>query len=829
MNESLIIKFLLGLTSVAYLTMGILLFVKAFRPLQGRMALGLSINASLWSFAGLMVISVSSYDDILFWIRFAFAVVAFIPSFIYALACTFQEEERIYPYKRLRVFFVLSFLVAGLSLFTPAIIQSLAGPLEEKNIVYGALFPLYLVFIVGLIATVLYIILKQIRSSRGQVRNQLRYFFGGIILAFLMGTILNIFLPMVGFATVEMRTIGPLAPFISIIATTVAILKYRLMDIHMALRKFIAYAAAIIVLAVIFILPIFALERTVGMSVEDSSVNYIYLIIVVVLVAMFFQPLHGRVQSFVDRYFYGGVYDYFKILREANSSMVSILNREKLFEFLASKVVDAIYSEGAVFYLQETGGNFVPVTEKNLENSTFRSKKPILEPKNPLLQYLAIEGEILLKQDLRGLPQGWRMLLEKEMEILEAELAAPLFMENKLSGVFILGHKHSGELYTNEDEKLLYALLSQAAISLKNASLYQEVLDVKQHLENVLENMGNGLIAVDGKGRITTFNSAAERITGLKTEDVLGSVASEVLDSRLDKLLMETIKKIRSFKNVELSFSKGESINYYSCSTTIERPEAGETGAILVISDITTIKELEKEKSHAQRLASLGEVAAGMAHEIKNPLVSIKTFAELLPQKYNNPEFRNVFSGIVIQEIERINNLLLELLNFTRDSQVTLQEVDMCDLLDETLLMLHPRVSEQSINIVKQYETSPFPVKVDRNQIKQALFNICLNGIQAMPEGGELKVNLQKMDINFRKEEELLEGDKTIITISDTGGGIPQEIKEKVFDPFFTTKDDGVGIGLSISHKILQAHGGNINLNSNGAGTTFEISIPVSG
>lgn len=828
MSESLIIKLLLGLTAAAHVAVGVLLYIKASRVLQGKLALGLTLTAGLWSFAVLMVLATSTYWEVLFWIRVAFASVIFLPWFIYALTYAFQKKGSTYPRRNVFLVFLLSLLIAALTLATPLMMQGMAEPLEQRIIIYGSLFPLYIVFIVGVIFAALYKILKQIRLTRGQERNQLRYYFGGLILAFILGSILNIILPLTGVATVETRSLGPFSPIISIIATTVAILKYRLMDIHMAMRRFIAYAAAIVLLTGIIIFPIFLLERMIGVSLEPSAINYFFLLLIVVLVAMLFQPLNVRIQYFVDRYFYGGAYDYFKILREANSAMVSILNKEKLLDFLIDKVVDTIYSEGAVFYLQGSGGNFVPIVEKYLDNSTFRSEKPILNPKDPLLQYLAIEGEVLLKQDLRSLPQGWRALLEKEMGRLDAEVAAPLFMEGSLNGVFVLGHKYSGELYTTEDVKLLYSLLSQAAVSLKNASLYQEVLEVKKHLESVLENMGNGLIAVDGEGCISTFNSAAERITGLKSEEVLGQKASAFLQhSGLDRLLMETMKKTRSYKNVELAISRNDSLYYYSCSTTVERNEGKGKGAILVLSDITTIKKLEREKSHAQRLASLGEVAAGMAHEIKNPLVSIKTFAELLPQKYNDPEFRNVFSGIVIQEIERINNLLLELLNFARDNKISVQDVDICELLDETLLMLHPKISEQNIEVVKKYENASFPAKLDRNQLKQALFNICLNGIQAMPDGGELKVELHNMNDDYHEEEKLLEVEKTKITISDTGGGIPQDIQEKVFDPFFTTKDDGIGIGLSISHKILQAHGGNINLSSNGSGTIFEIYIPV--
>jgi two-component system sensor histidine kinase AtoS len=243
----------------------------------------------------------------------------------------------------------------------------------------------------------------------------------------------------------------------------------------------------------------------------------------------------------------------------------------------------------------------------------------------------------------------------------------------------------------------------------------------------------------------------------------------------------------------------------------------------MVLSDVTRVKELEREKSKVKRLISLGELAAGMAHEIKNPLASIKTFAELLPSKYDDHEFRHKFSEIVRQEIERINKLVVELLNFSRIPKPSLEMTDIKVVMDEVLLLLFPQLSRQKIRLQKFYHEELPLLEADRDQLKQALLNICLNAVQAMPGGGNLSV-----DIFLNTKEPAGNSTGTIkILIKDTGIGIAPHQEERVFDPFFTTKTEGVGIGLSVSHQIISDHGGTIKFKSEYKETVFEITLPV--
>ena len=273
-------------------------------------------------------------------------------------------------------------------------------------------------------------------------------------------------------------------------------------------------------------------------------------------------------------------------------------------------------------------------------------------------------------------------------------------------------------------------------------------------------------------------------MTGIPAGEALGRKAVEVLAPGLCLPIMLTLDEGQLVSNEEVEVQAGSRTCCLCCSTApIESLEAGERGAIMVLSDVTRIKELESEKNQALRLASLGELAAGMAHEIKNPLVSIKTFAELLPYKYDDSEFRNNFSQIVKQEIERINKLIMELLNFSRIPKPSLEEVEITVVMDEILTLLAPQLDSQKIRLRKRYYEKLPLLEADRDQLKQALLNICLNGIQAMPDGGELGVEIM--------HAEKPGGGSVKILIKDTGPGIPPHQKERFLILLY---DQGTGV-----------------------------------
>jgi PAS domain S-box-containing protein len=820
----------LGLTAMAFVILGVIVFREAPHALLNRIFLGATINTGLWTFAVFMITIENDYDGLLFWIRVAHVVAATIPCFVIALVYALQGEKE-YPYKKVLAVCLFGLIMAGMSL-TPTVIQGVAFPFEKKDVIYGSLFFLFPLFFGATISFALYKLFRLLRSSRGLVRYQIRYFLGGILVSFVIASLVNVFLPWIEITTAAIRSLGPLSILVAVTFIAYAIVRYRLMDIHLVLRRVVAYALTIALLTGMHASLVFSLEMFFGARI-DSLFFFCYTIFLILTVAVLFQPLKNKLQFGIGHYFYRGVYDYFDTLIEANEAMLSILHRDELLEFLANKVVEAMHLTGATFFLKNPDGSFIAVAERYWQHFPAEETAKSLAPGNALLSFLEREGGVLLWTDLRGVvPREKGTLLATEMTELRAEAAVPVVVEGKLEGVFCLGAKLSGEPYSREDVKLLSTLASQVAVSLKNAQLYQEVLTIKGYLENVLVNMGNGLIAVDIHGRIATFNSAAERLTGYKAEEALSKKVEEVLTRRLSTPLLQTMNDGQGRNEIEVEMPIGAPARFLCYSTAvIDLPETKEHGAIMVLSDVTRIKVLEKEKSQVQRLVSLREMAAGMAHEIKNPLVSIKTFAELLPKKYEDHEFRYTFSRIVSQEIDRINNLIVKLLDFDNDSQDHCEAVDVKALMAEVILLLSPQLKVQEIRIREHYDPEIPPVWAGRDQLKQAILNVCLNGIQAMPEGGELRVGVFIVSTAGGGNNDVVPPEGKIrILVEDTGVGISIQQKERVFDPFFTTKAEGVGIGLSISQKIIVSYGGTIQFQSrDGEGTSFEICLPAVG
>lgn len=231
--------------------------------------------------------------------------------------------------------------------------------------------------------------------------------------------------------------------------------------------------------------------------------------------------------------------------------------------------------------------------------------------------------------------------------------------------------------------------------------------------------------------------------------------------------------------------------------------------------------ELILQKEMAEKLASLGTIAAGLAHEIKNPLVSIKTLIQLLPEKFDDPEFRDHFTNIAINEVERISNIVSDLLEFAKSSEPRFAPLDIRSFIDYIISVLSYQFVKKNISVKKRLSEN-FPLlSADGSQLKQLLLNILINSMDAMPEGGEIVIEAMR-------GENIIDGEKVVLKITDTGSGIPEEDKEHLFEPFFTTKDSGTGLGLSICKSIMEKHQGKIHIESiKQKGTTVTLVFPV--
>ena len=237
-------------------------------------------------------------------------------------------------------------------------------------------------------------------------------------------------------------------------------------------------------------------------------------------------------------------------------------------------------------------------------------------------------------------------------------------------------------------------------------------------------------------------------------------------------------------------------------------------------------RRIEDEVFRKNRLVELGTIAAGVAHEIRNPLASIKTFAQLMPERMDDPEFKNEFSKLVLKDVDRITKVIESMLAFARPAQVSIADHASNDLMEEAILLVQPRLKAKRIELSREYHGNPI-VKVDKHQIMQVLVNLLSNAADALQEQGKIRV---ATGISQRNITAGGNGNQSyaVIEVADNGPGIPAAVRNRLFDPFFTTKKEGTGLGLSISQKIVRDHGGAITVSSvEGKGTSFQVNLPM--
>ena len=375
---------------------------------------------------------------------------------------------------------------------------------------------------------------------------------------------------------------------------------------------------------------------------------------------------------------------------------------------------------------------------------------------------------------------------------------------------------------------LVAFLSSYLSIQAKKAE--EELLEKKidyQSLEalnnDIVKNISSGLMTIDSNGIITSFNVAAEKMTGYTLEQVYGKDIHEIFPDLDDMLKELNIHGLANNIRRESWFKRADDRDYYIgySMSPLRNSEGEQVGEIVVFQDLTTLKVMERELQKSDRLAAVGRFAASVAHEIRNPLASISGSVEILKKDLSGsmtgPNER--LMGIVLREIDRLNLLIGEFLNYARPATPRKTRVNITELIGETIdLFMNSEKEMKNIEIVNHCNTT-VPIEADEGQIKQLIWNLMKNASDAMKEGGVIEIWTQEHSENEKKGIE--------VNIRDKGCGMSEVEAEKIFDPFYTSKETGSGLGLSVAHSIIEAHSGYINVKSEvGHGSTFTIMLP---
>src|SRR6185503_922629 len=356
---------------------------------------------------------------------------------------------------------------------------------------------------------------------------------------------------------------------------------------------------------------------------------------------------------------------------------------------------------------------------------------PIASTSSPLVSTMTTVRTLVFRDEIGGSPTNRHRLLA-ELDGLRAEVVVPLVEENTLIGFLVLGAKRSGDPYFSNDADLLTTLANQAAVAVRNAQTHARVVQVNEEMQKVLETIQSGVVAVGPRGRITLFNRAAEELTGTAAQAARGQ-SPECLPVPLGSALQATATDGEPRSQIEFALpdAAGQMVPLMCSTSPLRGPDGAALGAVAVLADMSRLKELELEKRRAERLASIEAIASGLIHEIRNPLVGIKTYAQLLPSRGASEEFREMFSRSAGREIGRIDDLLSRFRTMSRASQHPMEMVDVSDPLRDTLETLHAELEDRKIQLRRVGEQTRRPVLGNASQLQQLFMNLCLNAIQA--------------------------------------------------------------------------------------------------
>jgi two-component system sensor histidine kinase HydH len=349
-------------------------------------------------------------------------------------------------------------------------------------------------------------------------------------------------------------------------------------------------------------------------------------------------------------------------------------------------------------------------------------------------------------------------------------------------------------------------------------SAQKSLQDTSAIADEIVTSLPVGLIATDKDGKIAFFNNAAERITGLNLSEARGKDPENILPSHFCGL-KESLDRGESIneKEMECEFTEDKIVPVSVSASKIINEEEQFVGQVLIIRDLGEVRRLQDEIRRKEKLAAIGGLAAGVAHEIRNPLSSIKGIASYFKNKFDKNSSDEEMAGVMIKEVDRLNRVISELLEFARPTELRLKSTDINSLIEHSVRLIEKEASAKDIEIKSDLSQQPLPAQIDSDRFSQCLLNLYLNSMQAMEKGGQLSIK------DSLTHDNLIE-----IEIRDSGQGIQAENLSKIFDPYFTTKTKGTGLGLAIVHKIVEAHNGSIRVRSvPGQGTTVIISMPA--
>lgn len=605
-----------------------------------------------------------------------------------------------------------------------------------------------------------------------------------------------------------------------------AIVRYRLMDVEVILKRLLVYTVAGTAVVAVYALLLQSSSRYVVQS-EDEH-RWIIAFLATVVMLLLARPVKDALQAGVDRIVYRDRYDYRRALVAFARDLNRDLDLARLAERLVTRVKATLAVDRLSLMVAGAGGRF-----ESLRDEGFDQPVPPLAVDSPLAARLAAGHVVRLDDPV----MAGRFAAEEVDFWRDAGVyyMVPCVSHEAAIAVLALGRRDSGEPLSSEDLGLLAAVAGQVATAIENARLYRQLHVKAQELDrlrafsqNILESLDDGLLVVGQDGRVMHWNRALERITGVPAAAALG----QRLDAVFDPPFVGAIERARrgergaAVTRVPLA-GRGDRAGarrLVNLATGPLQPQPGCTdpgGTVVMIEDVTERVALEEQLRISERMASLGLLAAGVAHEVNTPLTGISSYTQMLLEQADPDDPRTRLLEKIEKQTFRAARIVNGLLNLARPAaesdQAERTTVDLNEVVADVLALLEHQFERSRIKLRRELAGAPVRIVGYEFKLQQVFLNLFLNARDAMPSGGWLTVATR------------LEGAEAVAEVADTGVGIDREHLDRIYDPFFTTKPmgAGTGLGLSISYGIVREHDGSIHCESGpGQGTRFTLRFP---
>lgn len=685
-------------------------------------------------------------------------------------------------------------------------------------------------FVIGIGVGASLLIRRFVRHKQAIVRQRLKWAMWGTIIALL---------PIVGFQITEYFIDLPDDSWISAVVTLPlaliplsfghSVVRYRLMDVDIVVRRTLVYAMTTLAIAAMtggVALGVIFLAIGENLSVAEVVIRSIIAIIAMSGIILLSEPLKKFLQERSERFFYGERYDLRRGLLDFGRTLSATTALEPLLNALTDRLRQVLDVEKVAVFVED-------------ESVEERYRVAKLVGLDSYSMNAGFKEMIQTKSAAKGIVRA------DELDFVETAESAPkvfspqqlhyfvpCVVRGRMVAVIGLGRASDGSLLTSEDLEIVQTVAGYIAVAIENSMLYQEqqnraeeLAALKDFNESIVESVNVGLLAVDEHGKITRCNSTFEEMFGISRRQTVGRSAEEVFDSRfaaeIEAILGKSrwhLTEIRHAYKLNAVASDGRSLVLNIAVAPLRSVSNRQTGAIVVLEDVSDRIKLEESLQQSERLSSIGLLAAGIAHEVNTPLTGVSSYTQMLLGMIPETDPKHALLIKVQKQTERASNIAGNLLNFSRAGKASdFTVVDINKLFEDTLQLLEPQLRKSDITIVKNYSESGPVIMGSAGKLQQVLTNLILNARDAMEGSGLITLTTSNGE------------GQVVIGVADTGVGIEPENMAKIYDPFFTTKSvgAGTGLGLAVSYGIVQEHNGLIEVASEvGNGTVFTLYFP---